>query len=60
MKQYIFTDEEQIILRDALIEYKHFIKPPITGASASRHEIYASTAALADQFRNDVRLSHNQ
>lgn len=55
MKDYSFTAEEQIILRDALREYKHALPSP-PPQSERGAKIKRQTQALLDQFANDVRL----
>ena len=56
-KQYIFTYEEMIVLREALVEYELFIKPQgEEPASEKRQRTAALAAAMHDQFKNDVRL----
>ena len=58
MKQYFFTFEELVLLREALAEYKHIVKPRGSEpASEKRLRTAALAAAMHDQFKNDVRLS---
>lgn len=55
-KQYIFNYEEIVLLREALAEYKHFIKPTEEPASEKRKRAAALASAMHDQFKTDVRL----
>lgn len=58
MKQYTFTEEELYVLRDALTEYWHFIKPTATDPEPSGNRVatFKIAGALKEQFRDDVRL----
>lgn len=57
-KHYIFTYEEMIVLREALCEYKHFIKPNKDEVVGERRlRTAALAAAMHDQIKNDVRLA---
>ena len=53
VKKYEFCVEEIAILRNALIEYKHFLTPP-PDASDGRKHTYQMVCALADQFKQDM------
>jgi hypothetical protein len=53
-KEYRFTADEMIIIREALGEYKWILDPcPI--ASDNRKKNYKLASALHEQFANDVR-----
>lgn len=49
MKKFTFTQEEAMIIRDALTEYKHFVKDNIKD-SPRKMERLAKIVALKDQF----------
>ena len=53
MKTYTFTDDELLVLRNALVEYKSFIRPD-EGATERRVQIFHTASALADQFKQDI------
>lgn len=54
IKKYEFCAEEMIILREALAEYKHAMRPN-ENASENRRYNYRMITALLEQFTNDVR-----
>lgn len=51
MKQYIFTADEQAIIRDALVEHYQEIR------NIAKKEYTQKVNALKIQFQDDVRLS---
>ena len=56
-KHYEFTQAELYVIRDALIEYKHFLAS-LTGDSETRTKTRDVTYALVEQFKDDVRLTN--
>ena len=55
IKRYEFCADELIILREALADYLHHIKPG-ENASENRKVNHAICAALLAQIRDDIRL----
>lgn len=53
-KEYTLTDAEQMVIRDALIEYRQAHKD-LKPNSPIAKRYWASVDALADQFTDDVR-----
>ena len=57
MKKYQFSIEELIVLRDALADLAHHLKPP-ENASDNRVKNYRMCRAILEQVNTDIRL-HN-
>ena len=56
-KDYFFTYDEIVVLRNAMAEYKHFIQPQSEeDTSEKRKRTTKLVAALYDQFKHDARL----
>ena len=53
MKTYTFTPTELVILREACIEYKHFLKKE--AQTTQRLANVRTAQALAEMFKDDVR-----
>jgi hypothetical protein len=56
MKVYTFTLQELIVLREALTEYRHYIRPG-PDASDSRVRTFIIACSLQEQFKEAVRLA---